>query len=261
MAGEFDLPGIRRISAAAPFKWLRLGWRDLINSPGPCLVYGLALALVSLAISLGLFLSGASVWFLIGAGGFVFLAPMLAMGLYLAAQRLESGRKPLLSEMILVSAAMRRDLAYLGLALLLIYLFWGRLAQIIYAVSSDRAHRSLQDILVFMLTDPDGQMMTVVGSAVGGVIAFLAFALVVVSAPMLFDRRVDVFVATFCSVRAVATNPSAMAVWAVSIALLIILSAATGFVALIVVFPWLGLSTWHAYRDVVAAASSPEDRR
>ena len=32
---------------------------------------------------------------------------------------------------------------------------------------------------------------------------------------------------------------------------------ATGFVGLIIVFPWIGLSSWHAYRSLVAPAPTP----
>ena len=44
-----------------------------------------------------------------------------------------------------------------------------------------------------------------------------------------------------------------MLLWAVIVATLVLASAATGFVALIVVFPWLGLASWRAYRGLVAA--------
>ena len=37
-----------------------------------------------------------------------------------------------------------------------------------------------------------------------------------------------------------------------TIAALLLASAATGFLALVVVFPWLGLASWRAYRALVA---------
>jgi uncharacterized membrane protein len=42
-----------------------------------------------------------------------------------------------------------------------------------------------------------------------------------------------------------------MTLWAVIIAVLVLISAATGFIAFIVIFPWLGLATWRAYRELV----------
>jgi uncharacterized membrane protein len=51
-----------------------------------------------------------------------------------------------------------------------------------------------------------------------------------------------------------------MLLWAALITLLLLACAATSWLGLAVVFPWLGLASWHAYRDVVperASASSP----
>ncbi|MDP3299097.1 MAG: hypothetical protein Q8M38_03240, partial [Phenylobacterium sp.] len=54
------------------------------------------------------------------------------------------------------------------------------------------------------------------------------------------------------SFRTVALHPAPMILWAALIAGLLLASAATGFLALVVVFPWLGLSSWRAYRALVA---------
>jgi uncharacterized membrane protein len=42
-----------------------------------------------------------------------------------------------------------------------------------------------------------------------------------------------------------------MLLWAVLIAGLTVVGFATFMVGLIVIFPWLGHATWHAYRDLV----------
>jgi uncharacterized membrane protein len=42
-----------------------------------------------------------------------------------------------------------------------------------------------------------------------------------------------------------------MVLWAVILAVLTLSTAATGFLALVVVFPWLGLASWRAYRELV----------
>ena len=41
-----------------------------------------------------------------------------------------------------------------------------------------------------------------------------------------------------------------MIVWGAIVLALFILCAATGLIGLIVIFPWLGHATWHAYRAV-----------
>lgn len=252
MATASGLPSVNIIGYAEPFRWLAGGWTDLWRAPGPSLAYGLGLAAVSLLLAAGIYVTNAAFWVLAFTFGFVFVAPMLAMGLYEAGRRLEIGEKPRLSQMLFVRAAFRQEAAYLGLALLLIYLFWGRLAQIVYGLSTWQLYDDLDDLIRFALTTGEGHRMLIVGSIVGGVLAYFTFALSAVSAPMLLSPRANVFVATITSVRAVAINGGPMLLWAILIALLVLISAATGFLAFLVVFPWLGLASWRAYRALVA---------
>ena len=245
------LPDVATVSIGAPVRWLKAGWRDFTKAPLPCLIYGLVLAAISAGIAWALVFSGAFAWIFVLAGGFFLVAPILAMGLYEAARQLENGQTPSLGDMALVKGAFRRDLAYLGLALFLIYLLWTRIAQIVYALSTRTLHKTPQAFLDFMLTTPEGQMMALTGTLIGGVIALLAYALIVISAPMLLDHRTDVFIATVTSVRAVTRNLPAMLFWALIIAVLTTIGIATAFFGLVLVFPIIGLASWHAYRELV----------
>jgi uncharacterized membrane protein len=245
------LPDVSTIDAKAPFRWLRNGWRDLWKAPGPCLAYGLIVALLSFLLCYALVVSDAAFWVLSLTVGFVFVAPMLAMGLYEAGRLIERGEKPTLSGMLYVRSALRQDIAYLGLALVLIYLFWGRIAQIVYGLSTYHLHRTVADFVEFAIGTSDGQNMLITGSIVGGVVAFFTYCLVVVSAPMLLDQKTSVFAAVATSVRAVIENFWPMVLWAAILGILTLVTAATGFLGLVVVFPWLGLASWHAYRELV----------
>jgi uncharacterized membrane protein len=257
METQSRLPAVHEIGAGAPFRWLSWAWRDLWAAPLPLLASGLLLALASLALASGIYLTNAAFWVLALTFGFVFVAPMLAMGTYEAARRLEAGELPQLGQILFVRAALRQDVAYLGLALLVIYFFWGRIAQIVYGLSTWQIYRTIPEFLTFALTTPEGHRMLLVGSGVGGLIAYATFALVAVSAPMLLDPKASVFAAVATSVRAVARNPGPMLLWALVILGLVMLSAATGFLALTVIFPWLGLASWRAYRELVADAATP----
>lgn len=247
----FRLPDVAKVTMGAPLRWLQLGWQDFQRAALPCMIYGILLAAISAMIAWALVFSGAFAWVFVLAGGFLLIAPVLAMGFYEAARLLESETQPNLTDMILVRGALRLDLAYLGFALLMIYLFWTRLAQIVYALSTSQLHKTPQAFLEFMLTTPDGLVMSLVGTAIGGVIAFLAFSLIVISAPMLLDRKTDVFIATITSFRAVTKNPGPMLIWALMIAALTTIGIVTAFFGLILVFPLIGLASWHAYRDLV----------
>ncbi len=222
-----------------------------MKAPGPCLVYGVLLAALSAVLTLAVFYSGHAKWIMVLAGGFLFVAPMMAMGLYKAGKIIEEDGIPTLREMMFVKTASTRDLAYLGLALLLVYFFWGEMAQIIYGLSTYRVHNTMGEFINFMLTDPDGQSMAMTGTVIGGIIALAAYSLVVVSAPMLLDRRTEAIVATITSVRCVARNFLPMLWWATIIAALTILGIATCFLGLIVIFPVIGLASWRAYRQLV----------
>ncbi|WP_135211447.1 DUF2189 domain-containing protein [Vitreimonas flagellata] len=251
MEQAYTPPRVRSVGLDAPLRWLAEGWGDMMRVIGPSLFYGALIAAISFMLSKALINSNAAFWALALSCGFVFVAPMLAMGLYEAGRALEAGEKPTLSQMLFVRGALRQDVAYLGLALLLIYLFWGRIAQIVYGLSTFRLHTSVDAFVDFALHTSEGHSMLIAGALIGGVIAFFTYCLVVVSAPMLLDQRANVFAATFTSLRSVSQNFAPLLLWAFIITALLIASAATWFIALVVIFPWLGLASWRAYRDLV----------
>lgn len=248
------LPDVNEISFAAPLGWLAGGLSDFQKIMGPALVYGIGLSALSALFAIGILFSGAASWLMVFAGGFVFIAPMIAMGLYEAGRQLERGETPSLKDMLFVKTASARNLAYLGLALLVVYFFWTRMAQLVYALSTFTLHESVIEFLTFMVSTSEGHAMALTGTIVGAVIAIIAFSLVVVSAPMLLDRKSDVFIATVTSVRTVAKNPGPMIFWALIIAGLSALGIATAFLGLIVVFPVIGLASWRAYRELVVSS-------
>jgi uncharacterized membrane protein len=251
MDSSLGFPAVNMIDVAAPFRWLAGGWSDMRKALWPCLAYGLVLAALSIAGSAAFVASNAAFWVLALSCGFVFIAPILAMGLYEAGRLIEQGQTPTLARMVFVRQAVRQDVVYLGLALLMIYLMWGRIAQIVYGLSTYSFHRTVEGFVAFALGTAEGHAMLVSGTAVGGAIAFFTYCLVVIAAPMLLDSKTTVWAASAASFAAVAKNPGPMLLWAALIVGLLLVSAATAFLGLIVIFPWLGLATWRAYRDLV----------
>lgn len=255
MAATYRLPATRKVGLGAPLRWLAGGWRDVWASWPVSLSYGVAVAAACAAVAGALIATDLAYWAFALTCGFVFVAPVLAMGNYETGRRLERGERPTLASAFIVPQAFRQDVAYLGLALLIIFFIWGQVAQIVYGLSTFQIHRTAEALVAFAVDTDEGRRMLLTGSLVGGVIAFLTYGLVVVSAPMLLDRRTSVFEATVTSVRAVHDNLAPMLLWAAIIAVLTLGSAATGFAALVVVFPLLGLASWRAYRDLVADTS------
>ena len=256
MATKSGLPDVRTVGFGAPFKWLAGGLADIGRAPVAALGYGLAAALTSFGLCWAIYVTNAAFWTVALSSGFVLVAPILAMGIYECGRLLEAGERPSLPRVVVVTGAMRQDVAYLGLALVLIYMMWGRAAQIVYGLSTFRLHRTWNEFIVFAVNSSEGHGMLISGALVGGAIAFLTYCLVVVSAPMLLDRRSNVFAAVATSFRSVNANFGPMVLWAIIIAVLVAAAAATGFLALVVIFPWLGFASWRAYRALVDEESA-----
>ncbi len=253
MDATLGLPAVRRIGMAAPLRWLGQGLRDFARAPGPLLIYGLVAAAASFALCYGVYVTNGAFWVMALSAGFVFVAPVLAMGPYEAGRRLDAGERPRLKDILFVRSAFRQDVAYLSLLLVLVYFLWGRVAQIVYGLSTYQRHDGSAALVEFALSTAEGHNMLLIGSAIGGVMAFATYALVVVSAPMLLDPRANVFAAVATSVRAVNANFFPLLLWAAIITTLLLLSALTGFLALVVIFPWLGLASWRARQDLAEA--------
>jgi uncharacterized membrane protein len=92
------------------------------------------------------------------------------------------------------------------------------------------------------------------------VLAAPVFASTVVAVPMLMDRPVSVLAAVLTSWRVVLANPLTMAVWAATIASLTLAGLLTAMLGLLVIVPWLGHASWHAYRELVEPPAGAEAR-
>src|SRR5262249_16150171 len=102
-----------------------------------------------------------------------------------------------------------------------------------------------------VFTTSAGWTMIVVGIGVGFLFALLVLAISVVSFPLLLDRDVGLYGAVATSIRAVAANPRAMALWGLIVALGLVIRMIPAFLGLIIVLPVLAPPTWHLYRRVV----------
>jgi uncharacterized membrane protein len=87
--------------------------------------------------------------------------------------------------------------------------------------------------------------------AFGGVLALMMFSLSVVSLPMMLHREVDFATALVTSFMATRHNFPVLLLWGVLIAGLTAVGVATNFIAMAVIFPWLGHASWHAYRGLI----------
>lgn len=239
-----------------PWHWLGLGWRDLWRKPLLSLGYGAAFVAIGLLVTAGLWASGLESMAPALAAGFTLLGPVLAVGLYEMSRRYEADEPVTLREVITPRLPSPPQFAFLAFTLMFLFLAWLRLATLNYALFTYGDYRPIGDFVVFALTTEQGLTMIVLGSLMGGALAAVAYAISVISVPLLLRHDVDVLTAIWISVQTVLNHPGPMLLWAWLIAVLTAIGLATMFVGLIVVFPLVGHATWHAYRTIVAGERS-----
>ena len=244
----------RGLPATEGLRWLAAGWRDLWTNPASSIVYGLGVMVLSAAFIWTLVAFGRDYILFPALAGFMIVAPLLAVGLYEKSRAREQGETIGLRRMLVVKPAAGPQVYFTGLLLSLLMLLWIRSAVLIYALFFGvRPFPGISHITAFLLADPVGWIILGVGTAVGGLFASFAFAISVFTIPMLLDRKVDALTAMGTSMALVWNNLAPMIVWGGIVLALFILCAATGLLGLILIFPWLGHATWHAYRAVAEA--------
>ncbi len=254
LAQAEQAPAIRHIGAGDLWRALRLGWRDFLAAPTQiiflCLIYPIV-GLVAAAVA-----SGDSLlpllWPLVS--GFALVGPIAAIGVYELSRRREAGLPVSWLDALKVRQSPAiGSIIVLGVLLLAIFAAWIGAARVIYGLTmGGTPNAPVEAFIRHVFDSPEGISMLLIGNAVGFLFAAAVLVLTVVSFPMLLDRDPGVSVAVRTSIRAVAANPGAMALWGVIVGIALLLGSLPAFVGLAVVMPVLGHATWHLYRAVVA---------
>lgn len=236
---------------------LAAGWHDFKRAPQFGLFFGLLYAAGGWAVVL---LAGVSGYFFLAyplAAGFALIAPFIAAGLYEVSRQLESRERT--DWMTIISGVREaggRDLGWMALVTGFSFFIWLDIAVFIYAMFFGVKVPDFWIFIQSLFTTPHGLLFLLTGHLVGAVIALFVFSITVVSFPLLLDRNIDFVTAMMTSVRCVKQNKRVMLIWAITIALLLVISFATALAALIFILPWTGHATWHLYRSVIAASNT-----
>ena len=228
----------RDLKPLAAFEWLRAGWNDFTHAIGISLVYGLFVFSVTAMVAWLAWKLGGFVLLIAALCGFVFIAPLLAFGLYSVSRCLYEGKRPELAHTFrAIKRPFSNGMVY-TLVLLIVFLLWARAGMMVQVFFPLGGTPDWGHILTFFL----------IGSAVGSIFAAVSFAASVFSLPMLANRDVDVITAVVSSINAVLRNKPAMLVWALLISMLTIIGFLSAGIGLIIIIPWLAYATWHGYR-------------
>jgi uncharacterized membrane protein len=235
----------RTLPLSAPWAWLAAGWRDLRRAPALTAVFGVVILCVSAAVSWMAWSLGRFALLALLLSGFVYIAPLIGVGLYSVSRALLAGRRPRLRDSFSIAGRVLGQAGVFALMQLVIILIWSRAGMMLAA-------------FVPIERDDPGTLLEylAIGSLIGSVFAALTFAVAVVSLPLIADRDVDMVTAALSSVNATLRNKTTMLLWAVLIVLLTAIGFAT-VLGLAIVMPWLAYATWHAYRDTLDASGWP----
>jgi uncharacterized membrane protein len=240
------LPSLQPLRWGDPFRWLTAGARDLRAAPVSGVFYGTCFWLMAVIVA-AVFRNEPEYTMSFISGCFL-VGPFLAMGLYESSRRREAGLPQNLAVSLTCWERHLGSMAMLVLVLLLLELLWGRASLVIFAVFFNTGMPATTSV-VDALFDPRNWQFVAIYTLVGGVFATLVYATCVVSIPMILDRDTDAITAGISSIRVVFTQPGPMLLWAALIVGLLLGAMLMPYsVGLLLVGPWLGHASWHAYR-------------
>jgi len=251
---EAPLKEIIDLRFSAPFRWLLLGWRDLMAAKGIGLFYGLCFW--SMALVLGAVFRSRPEYAMSIASGCLLVGPFLAMGLYEVSRRREKGEPPELGASLTCWDSHVRSMGMLVLVLIVLELLWGRASLVVFAVFFNTGMPSTTGVIKAIF-NPENWEFLVVYMVVGSVFAGLVYSTAVVSIPMILDRDTDAISAAITSLQVVFGNVAVMLLWGIVITALVLIALIPWGVGLLFIGPWLGHASWHAYRGSVRWLDDP----
>jgi len=247
---------VRKVTVDQPWIWLSRGWRDLCRAWPVSLFYGAGFVIVSFLLTLGLWIADVFYLVLPLAAGFMFLGPVVCIGLYEVSRRLEHGQPVTLRDAIMAWRANAGSIAVMGLVLMLFLLAWIRIAFLIFALFFGGRPASWEFLITTLFFSTDGIPFLIVGTLVGGALAVVVFAISAVALPLLLERDAGVLRAMVTSVVAVTKNWRVLIGWGALIVLFTAAGLVTLYIGLAVTLPLIGHASWHAYRDLVGTEES-----
>ena len=229
------------IPVFAALDWIVLGWKDFKQAPALSISFGIFFVVTSYLLAMLSWQWGGVVLLFSLLSGFVFMAPVLALGLYSVSSQLRAGFKPKFIYCLREGKRHLANEAIFSFVLLIIFLVWVRAGSAIHIFFPMKSDTEFSDFITFLA----------VGSVVGSVFALLVFSASAFALPMIMDRKADAITAILSSVNATRKNKLSLLVWASTIVCCLFISMLTAFFGMLIIMPVLGYATWHGYKQTI----------
>ena len=230
-----------KLAFSAPLRWLYLGWEDYKRTKLASNIYGSAVVLISYFVFLVSWQYESIILAIAMLSAFIFIAPVLCIGLYSVSRQLQCHNKTTLYKSIGHGFKPYGDLSIFIIVITVISLLWARAASMIHVFFPISTQSEISGMLLFFT----------IGTAVGSIFASLIFSVSVFSLPMVMDKKVDMITSCVSSINAVLRNKRAMMMWSGLLVLFTGLSILTAFLGFLLVMPILGYATWHGYQETL----------
>jgi uncharacterized membrane protein len=221
----------------------------MVSKPLITLFYGVCFWLMALIV-LAVFKSNPE-YTLSAVSGCLLIGPFLAMGLYDVSMHMERGEPPSMGSSLTCWESHVKSMSMLIMVMVVLELLWGRASLVVFAVFFNTGGMPTTATVLEAVFNPQNWEFIVAYICVGGFFAGLVFACMMVSIPMILDRDTDAITACITSMRVFVEHTAVSMVWGLLIIVLVVLALQPSAAGLLLVGPWLGFASWHAYRTSV----------
>jgi len=240
---------VMHVPVHQPFAWLRDGWLDMRRHWGTSLGYG------ALIVALGwtvLVFCGTHPYFIAAAiSGFLLVGPLMSAGLCEMSRRYSLGQSANFDDSLDGFARNAPALFEFGVILAICAAVWFGVSALLLGTVFHIAAPDIRETLYRGFLDSTNRAQVIAYVVIGGGLATAVFAVSVVAIPLIIDRHASAGQAMRASVTAVFRNIPAMILWSALILVLTIIGYAPLLAGLLIIAPWLGHATWHAYKGMI----------
>jgi len=227
---------------------LTLGTKDFLAAPLVALFFASFFALAGMSMALITYWTGHTFWLVLAVLGFPLIGTLSSVGFYEVSRRLSTNTPVKLSEIIQFVWSLRLgQLPWLATIIVVIFLFWFFLGHMIFALFLGLSPMTNVTTSLAVFLTPEGAMMLILGTFIGGLFAALVFAISIHGIPMLVDRDIDFVTAILTSIAAVADSFRSYILWGLIIAFVTFIAMLPLFLGLFIAMPIFGHATWHLY--------------